>query len=197
MSKADRNYHHGNLRTALLDAAEALLTNSGPDAVSTRACAKAASVAPSAVFRHFKDRRALLTALAARGFGQMVACVERKKSAADPAPTHQFRAVGEGYLDYALSHPNMFRLMFDGASVTLDDEELVKAAAGLDGPGEAALGTEAGDTGLLAWAVVHGLATLTLDSQLDAQLPKDPGARQTYLMGLLRRMGPALTPGAV
>ena len=67
---ATKTYHHGDLRNALLDAAETVLAARGVEAFSLRACAKEAGVSHAAPAHHFRDVAGLLTALAARGFAQ-------------------------------------------------------------------------------------------------------------------------------
>lgn len=59
-----RGYHHGNLRQTLLEAALALAQAHGPERVGVREAARLAGVSPAAPFRHFPNRRALMTALA-------------------------------------------------------------------------------------------------------------------------------------
>ncbi|MFC7657596.1 TetR/AcrR family transcriptional regulator [Pseudonocardia benzenivorans] len=65
----DRPYHHGNLRRALLDASAQLVGERGPAALSLREVARRAGVSHAAPAHHFTDRRGLLTALAAEGWG--------------------------------------------------------------------------------------------------------------------------------
>ena len=66
----EKPYHHGDLRRAILDAAERRLTAEGIEAVTIRACARDAGVSPAAPIHHYGSLRGLLSALAARGFGQ-------------------------------------------------------------------------------------------------------------------------------
>ncbi|MBX9748821.1 MAG: TetR family transcriptional regulator, partial [Roseococcus sp.] len=66
MSTLEKPYHHGDLRAALLDAADALLDEGGDGAVSLREAARRAGVSPTAAYRHFADKEALLAALALR-----------------------------------------------------------------------------------------------------------------------------------
>ena len=67
MSTSEKPYHHGDLRAALLDAADALLDQGGDGAVSLREAARMAGVSPTAAYRHFADKVALLAALALAG----------------------------------------------------------------------------------------------------------------------------------
>ena len=184
-----RAYHHGNLRAALVEAGVALLRQGGPEALTTRACAASAGVAPSAVFRHFADRKALATAIASEGFRLLGAAVE---TAAADKP-RRFRAIGEAYLDFALREPELFRLMFRGELIHDRDPEYLEAARPLladTAAGSGAEGAMARDRAIVAWAVVHGLATLSIDSQLERTLPDQPAARRERLMELLSLTAP-------
>lgn len=192
---AKRPYHHGNLRQTLLEIVLKMVAVDGPEAVSARAAAKAAGVAPAAVYRHFPDKRAFLTACAAEGFRRMAMAIDARKAETGSNPMHQFRAVGEGYLSFSMEEPNLFRLMFRGELIDMEDPDLVAASAlvnDLTSIGTETLGDPETDTMVLGWAVVHGLATLALDSQLDAILPDAPTARKEGLLRVIRRIGPAL-----
>lgn len=181
-------YHHGDLRNALLDAALTLLTESGQDAVTTRACAKAVGCAPSAVFRHFADRRALTTALATQGYRRLGKRMDQAR--ADASDDGQMQALAEAYLDFALAEPHLFRLMFQGDQIDLNDEALLSASEpllDLTAPNDP-------DLAILSWAVVHGLASLAIDSQLERQLPADRDDRRAALSRILGRTAPLFSP---
>jgi AcrR family transcriptional regulator len=66
-----RNYHHGSLRRALIDAASSILQNEGVDALSLRAAARRAGVSQAAPYHHFENRDDLLAAVAAEGFNSL------------------------------------------------------------------------------------------------------------------------------
>ena len=82
MSTSNRSsYHHGALRPALIAAARALLDEGGPEAVGLREAARRVGVSPTATYRHFKDKEALLAALAVEGFrefGAALAAVRKR-----------------------------------------------------------------------------------------------------------------------
>jgi AcrR family transcriptional regulator len=103
-----RPYHHGSLPETLVAHAVELLDEAGPEAVVVREVARRAGVSPSAPFRHFPDRAALLAAVAeavAIDFGQIqLAAV----NAADGVP---FRALGSAFVHYALTYPHRFTLL--------------------------------------------------------------------------------------
>lgn len=181
-------YHHGDLRNALLRAAMEVLTEGGQEAVTTRACAKRVGCAPSAVFRHFADRRALATALAVEGYRQLGQGME--KSVAVASNTGRMRAIGEAYINFALQEPHLFRLMFQGDLIDLNDPELLQVSE----PLLAATSQESGvapedeaDIAILSWAIVHGLASLAIDSQLDRQLAENSEMKRQQLMRIMGR----------
>ena len=101
----DRSYHHGDLRAALLAAAEVELTEKGVEAFSLRSVAKRAGVSHAAPAHHFGDARGLLTALAVEGFRRFLATQHRREALAAPDPRAQLVAAGLGYVDFALAYP--------------------------------------------------------------------------------------------
>ena len=109
MSPSGKPYHHGDLPTALLDAADTLLDQGGDGAVSLREAARMAGVSPTAAYRHFADKEALLAALALRGFEAFAAAMDQAVAAGGATP---YVARGRSYLRFALARPGRFRLMF-------------------------------------------------------------------------------------
>src|SRR5919106_3067320 len=97
-------YHHGDLRTALLQTAAKILEKQGLVALSLRELARLAGVSHNAPYRHFPDRDSLLAALAAEGFELL----------GDALQSRPRREMGEAYVEFALAHPERFRLMFGG-----------------------------------------------------------------------------------
>src|SRR5918999_4340975 len=111
--KPRRPYHHGNLRRALLDEALATIRAEGVNALTLREIAARVGVSRTALYRHFADKRALLTALATEGFRtlreQLVAAWE-EGGRGDAA----FRAMGVAYVRFAVTNPAHYRVMFGG-----------------------------------------------------------------------------------
>jgi AcrR family transcriptional regulator len=152
-----RPYHHGDLRAALLDAADALLDAGGDGAISLREVARMASVSPTAAYRHFADKEALLAALAARHFAEFGAALGGRS----------LNEMGQAYLRFALARPGRFRLMFGPLLQRAKHHAALgqASAAALAGLHAAAPSLEAA---LRAWGMVHGLAHLMLDGALPA-----------------------------
>lgn len=126
MSK--RGYHHGNLRTALVDAVLSLISEKGPSGFSVAEAARRAGVSPAAPYRHFKDRDELLIETAKRGYEIFAARLEAAWDEGRPSPLSAFDRVGRAYLGFARVEPAYFAAMFE-AGVSPDDDPELRAAA--------------------------------------------------------------------
>jgi AcrR family transcriptional regulator len=167
-----RNYHHGDLRSALVEAGLKALESADLAELSLRQLAREVGVSATAVYRHFPDKQALLSALAAAGIEQLG---QFQQQAAADAPNNSaaFAATGRAYVRFALANPALFRLIFSqsgpvGESIFGDN----LAARLLQQRADTATRHDPAATRQLmvqAWAVVHGLAMLMLDGQLPAE----------------------------
>ena len=192
-------YRHGDLRRALLEAGTELARGGGPVAVVLREATRRVGVAPSAAYRHFADRRALLDAVCSAAQAELAVAMEEEldglPNGGDPADAARarLRAVGAGYLRFAQAEPGLFRTAFSASDnlrnaaspsrvgeggltpfqllgATL--ERLVEAGVL---PPERRPGAE-----FLAWSAVHGLAMLLIDGPLrglDRMQTQDAGRR--------------------
>jgi AcrR family transcriptional regulator len=162
-------YHHGNLREALLDAAEALLPQSGPEALTLREVARHAGVSHGAPYHHFESRDALLAAVAERGFSGLG---EAMAGAAGATARDRLIAVCEAYVDFAAGHPTRFRLMFGPLLASKARYPGLKAAGEqsffllLDAAKEVAP-SQAMPLALAGWSMAHGLAHLRINQVFD------------------------------
>ncbi|MEU3607508.1 TetR/AcrR family transcriptional regulator [Streptomyces sp. NPDC035033] len=168
-------YHHGDLRAACLRAARELLEEDGSAGLSLRAVARRAGVSATAPYRHYADREALVSAVAAEGYRELA----QDLSAAHPSPTTPagLAAVAVAYVRFALDHPAMFRVMFaepcdptsaERVAATEAISAYVRGVVRDAFPG--ADDAEALTT--TVWALVHGLAFLHLDGKLDTSTPE-------------------------
>ncbi|MEV7354806.1 TetR/AcrR family transcriptional regulator [Kitasatospora sp. NPDC091276] len=177
------SYHHGSLPEALVAAAFELLDEYGQEKVSMREVARRAGVSAGAPFRHFADRQALLTALADRVLADFARCQEAEVAAVaavDPAGGSAggsvMRAVGLGFVRYALHHPHRFDLVRSRVFVASREPELRDQLDGMDRAftGLIVADQEAGrlrpgDPGLMGLAgqaLVFGLAQMIVDGYL-------------------------------
>ena len=170
MVTSTKPYHHGDLPEALVRAAVDLLEEGGAADLSLRAAARRAGVSTGAPYRHFADRDALLSAVAAVGYRDLAAGL----AAAHPAPTmpDDLADIAVAYVEFALARPGLFRVMFAGqcdptspervaAVVAINEylQSIVRQALPSDDPEAMAAAV---------WGLVHGLAFLHLDGKLDS-----------------------------
>jgi AcrR family transcriptional regulator len=183
MNKQKRAYHHGNLPDTLVAAGLALVEAAGVEALSLRKLAVHIRVSAAAVYRHFADKDALLAAIAAEGFAMLndkFDAAARTPEADNPLS--RLQALGSAYVNLALDHPGLFRLMFGsrqkpGVRDARLDEQARRAYRTLEATVASCFGSSANNarvaaTTVAAWSMVHGYAMLRLENQL-AGFPPD------------------------
>jgi AcrR family transcriptional regulator len=201
-----KTFRHGDLRRVLLQAGIQLAREGGPQAVVLREATRQAGVAPNAAYRHFSSHRDLLQAVRAAALSSLalaieaeIAAVRRSKLPAEQARA-TLRAVGTGYLKFALTETGLFRTAF---SVPDRVEGVVDAAkAGKSGlnpfqllgsaldlmvaagalPRERRPGAE-----YLAWSAVHGLAFLVIEGPLSRASAKEIHAVSARLLLMVEK----------
>ena len=109
---ASRRYHHGNLRAALLERAEQVVTERGVHALSLRELAREVGVSHGAPRRHFAGRQALLDALALEGFERLGRELRAALDGAGDAFDARLAAVAIAYFRFATRHAALVELMF-------------------------------------------------------------------------------------
>ena len=205
-SAAPHSYHHGDLRQALLDATEAVLLEKGVDGLTLRECARRAGVSHGAPAHHFGDVRGLLTAFSTISYALLDARMRAERSAANPAPMDQLIATGIAYVEFALAHPARFRLMFRHERLTSTPSLLETGARSYThlrecieqiDAGEGGDGTLLNEKTALAWTLVHGFATLLLDSQgFTLLVPPGKAAVRGFLDRVLHLSSPGYRASA-
>jgi AcrR family transcriptional regulator len=178
-------YRHGDLRRALLEAGIALAQAGGPDAIVLREATRRAGVVPNAAYRHFASRLELLRAVRVAALSRLALSMEAQLDAIDPTldaaalARASLRAIGIGYLRFALGETGLFRTIFavpydwpappdpaKAGSTGLNPFQLLgvaldrMVAAGLL-PKERRPAAE-----FLAWSAVHGFAMLVIEGPL-------------------------------
>jgi AcrR family transcriptional regulator len=201
-----KTFRHGDLRRALLDAGIALAREGGPSAVVLREATRRAGVAPNAAYRHFSSHSDLLQAVRSAALSSLalaieaeIAGVRRSKLPAESARA-TLRAVGTGYLKFALAETGLFRTAFSVPDRVEGDADAAKAgksglnpfqllSAALDLmveagalPRERRLGAE-----YLAWSAVHGLAFLIIEGPLSRSSQKEIHAISDRLLQMVEK----------
>ncbi|SEC63946.1 transcriptional regulator, TetR family [Rhizobiales bacterium GAS188] len=205
---APRPYHHGKLKEALVEAALGLAEEAGVEGVTVREAARRAGVSSAAPFRHFPDREALMTAVAAeslRRFRVEIDAALRDAPAGDPLA--RFRAIGIAYIRWSLRNPAHFHIIstrslfdFERSEALRDDNAEIISMV------ESAL-AEAAELGLLGSAdvrllqiagraLVYGFARMVIDGHLPrwkvdaAEVPAMAEALIDLFIGAIARRPP-------
>src|ERR1700709_2729336 len=169
---AERGYHHGNLKEALLQAALGLIAEKGPAGFTFADAARSAGVSPAAPYRHFRDRDELLSSIAQRGFEMFESALNAAWDDGQPDTVTAFERVGKAYLKFAREEPAFYSAMFEsGLPVDLNPAlqaageralRLIRAAAerlaALAPPGMTR--PPALMMALHIWSMSHGVASL-------------------------------------
>jgi AcrR family transcriptional regulator len=169
LATSKTGYHHGDLRTALIEAGLALTRTGGPEALTIREATRQVGVSPNAAYRHFADREALLGAVATAIQHRMATRMHGSSKAEE-----RLRAVGLGYIKFALDEPGWFAVAFFGAALVGLTGETASAppyralTEALDAMVDAgALTPERRDGAEWpCWSAVHGFAELALNGPL-------------------------------
>ena len=168
-------YHHGNLRESLLQAAISLIAEVGPTAFTLREVARRAGVSHNAPYRHFRDKDDLIDSVAAEGYLQLTAAMQRAASR-QPRPLDRLKHAGLAYIEFALQRPEHFTVMFDapvagehGLSDSPEAKQAFTTLVELVKDSQQARQLPSGDPlqfALLAWTMVHGVAKLATTGRL-------------------------------
>lgn len=173
-SKRDRErrgYHHGNLTEALVQAALDLIADYGPAGFTFAEVTRAVGVSPAAPYRHFRDRDALMSDIARRGFERFASDLRDAWNDGQPDPLTAFKNVGQAYLAFARKEPAYYAAMFEARLPPDANRELSKASdeafAVLRTASEALIAELPKDRrppalmmSLHIWALSHGIASL-------------------------------------
>ena len=181
---ADRPYHHGNLRAALLGEAERTLREQGIDALSLRDLARQAGVSHGAPRRHFEDRQALLDALAEAGFNRLADEVRAAIDGAGEDYQARLRAAAAAYVRFATRDAALLELMFGAKNAKNANNAENAEPSGAVRAASERLFTTVGD--------------LIRQGQQDGQLPPgDPGRLRLLLVATLQGIASLVTSGRV
>ncbi|MGQ4273470.1 TetR/AcrR family transcriptional regulator [Terrihabitans sp. B22-R8] len=168
---AGRGYHHGNLKEALVQAALRLIAEKGPSGFTFVEAARAAGVSPAAPYRHYRDRDALLSDVAVRGFENFEAALTRAWDKGRPDAFTALERVGQAYLRFARDEPAFYSAMFEAGLASDTTPEfrqagdrafavLREAAEGLVETAPAGRRPPALMVALHIWSFSHGIASL-------------------------------------
>jgi AcrR family transcriptional regulator len=186
-------YHHGDLPRALREAAVALIQEKGQAGFTLRELARRAGVSHAAPYRHFADRDALLACVAEEGFallGERVAAA----AALGASPREALCNSGLAYVEFGVEHPAHLRVMFDPDLFALRPSLLAIAEHSFDRlqslivacqrAGDLPEGSAREQT-RVAWALMHGVAELSISGTLRLPTPADQQRFRVHALNAL------------
>jgi AcrR family transcriptional regulator len=199
-------YHHGDLRAALIDTAIEIIGERGVRGFSMAEATRRLGVAVSAPYAHFADRDDLLAAVAVHAYELLYAEV-LPQAGAVPDPVARLAAMARGYVRFAAAHRPLFDLLYEAGLDKAGHPELEAAERPItDGFAACVLGicgedeTAADDLATAVEATAHGLVTLLLDGDFDAETvdqTAERAARATLALVESRRLlGPPPGPSS-
>ncbi|WP_338293093.1 TetR/AcrR family transcriptional regulator [Planctobacterium marinum] len=171
-----KQYHHGDLRNKLVQAATEMLVESGIEGLSLRKLADRVGVSRTAPYHHFKDKNALLCAIAQSGFLRWQSVLEGILQKPVLSEAEKYRAMVKAYLQYATESPEIYELMFGrtiwkSESATPDLKSVaypcfqnhVELVRRWQAEGVLAATEDSLRLAQVSWATMHGLARLLID----------------------------------
>lgn len=173
-----RRYHHGDLRAALLEAAEDSLRSHGPAQLSLRDLAREVGVSHGAPRRHFPERQDLLDALAENGYARLGEQIRRAVTSGDPDLAARVRRAASAFARFAMENRALLELMNaakhrpEATGVPHSAELAFEPLVDLLREGQERQLLRAGsieEIGIILYATINGLATLVNNGLVGAE----------------------------
>jgi AcrR family transcriptional regulator len=178
--RGEARQHDGGLRRDLIDAALELVEVSGTRGLSWREIARRAHVSHSAPYRHFANKEELLAAVAEQGFRSLTERMVEQMAGAQGVVTKRLEAMAIAYVEFAAENPSHFRVMFGRDVPDINKHPALREAHDvtdglfregvvqvLEMGGKRGLEADVDQVALMAWSLVHGLASLIVDGRVD------------------------------
>lgn len=192
---SDKNYHHGNLKNALIQAGIDILAKEGVSGLSLRKAARKAGVSHAAPYAHFADKQALIAAIATDGHKMIYARIEQVMQRYPDDPLRQLVETAWAYAEFGFEEPDHFRITFSGVvekerdypalvEETRNNYEMVRQivtrcqAAGILSPGEPDL------VAVGVWGLVHGFVSLVQEGQVSHTVLSQYSRREMLIFSL-------------
>ncbi|RXG93569.1 TetR/AcrR family transcriptional regulator [Bradyrhizobium zhanjiangense] len=185
-AKPEPGYHHGELQEALIAASEAILAEQGAEGFTLREAARRAGVSPAAPSHHFGNAQGLLTEVAIRGYDALAGAL-REAASGKQGARDKLHAQGLAYVNFALTHPGRFQMMFANKRLVADDARLRQASRAAGYAFEIVVAELVGGTAkeaktaaAAAWSTVHGFAKLALEEKFGS-VKNEVGRREIMM----------------
>lgn len=190
-------YHHGDLKRRLVEEAIVMLREGGLESLSLRRLAERVGVSQTALYHHLQDKQGLLCAMGEEGIRRFDEAVRQEESG-DQTPEARFEYFITGYVQFALSYPELYELMFGRTTwrggTTPSFEQAARSSfrayaemvATLQQSGQLSSGLNALRLAQVIWGTLHGLCRMHNDGLLFS--PKDVEEISRYALWLVRNM---------
>ncbi|MEM9224681.1 MAG: TetR/AcrR family transcriptional regulator [Pseudomonadota bacterium] len=184
-------YHHGDLRAQLIAAVRELVETHGPDGFSIAEASRRAGVSSAAPYKHFKDKPEILRAVVLDAMERLRQNMEEGAAQYPRGSLEAVSAVGLAYIEFAVSEPGLFRLVFGLSGANDDATEFLEkgkrcfgvvvgaTAAYLDRPADS---DDVQELAYILWSFVHGHSFLTIDQKRKNLSPRPDD--WSYLMSV-------------
>jgi len=178
------NYHHGDLKNALIDAGINILRQEGVRGLSLRNAAKQAGVSHSAPYAHFKDKQALIAAISTRGLQHLYQEVSRIAARYRAQPAAQLFEVAWAYTEFCINDTGLFNIIFSSILerehdypefVDISHQNFALIVDVIENNQQARI-LRQGDPKLTAvsiWSMVHGFISLVLERQIPSSILRE------------------------
>lgn len=174
---ARKNYHHGDLKNALIKAGVEILSKEGIEGLSLRKVAQRAGVSHSAPYSHFPDKQSLIAAISTEGFNQLYAELDSAVLAHPNNPKKQLEQGALAYVQFALNNTDTFKIMFSGvlekekeypAFVEISHKTFERVVDIIRACQDAGVlhNTSSEMMAVAVWGQVHGIVSLALEGQI-------------------------------
>jgi len=168
-------YHHGDLKSALIQAGLGIIEKEGVKALTLRRVARETGVSHAAPYRHYKNKEALLVDLAVAGFDRLSEQFEEALAGLSGGPAEQAVCLGKTYIRFAMDHPHFYSLMFGDHIKTKTQhsgffrayDRMYRMFLGIVQQAASRPAADAAITVITVWAAVHGYVTFILDNSPD------------------------------
>ena len=172
-----KNYHHGDLKNALIKAGVEILAKEGVDGLSLRKVAQKAGVSHSAPYSHFPDKQSLIAAISTEGFNQLYSELQSVAEQFKEDPKRQLLDGAQAYVQFAMNNADTFKIMFSGVLEKEKEypsfvdasrktfELVVKIIQSCQELGILRV-TSSEMMAVVVWGQVHGIISLALEGQI-------------------------------
>jgi AcrR family transcriptional regulator len=172
-----KNYHHGDLKNALIKAGVEILSKEGIEGLSLRKVAQRVGVSHNAPYSHFPDKQSLIAAISTEGFNQLYMELDAAVLANAMDPKKQLQQGALAYVRFALNNTDTFKIMFSGvlekekeypAFVEISHKTFQRVVDVVRACQDASLlrSTSSEMMAVTAWGQVHGIVSLALEGQI-------------------------------